>query len=98
MLHQLSKKKAKFFSKPTNLEAVTDAFLKKRMGDYSLICVFSIIKREFYKHGSIEGSYNCVTKAHAFMDRSILILSTRNPRHILQNNQWVLQNMLLPYR
>jgi hypothetical protein len=26
----LSKKKAKFFSKPTNLEAVTDAFLKKR--------------------------------------------------------------------
>jgi hypothetical protein len=26
----LSKKKAKFFSKPSNLEAVTDAFLKKR--------------------------------------------------------------------
>jgi hypothetical protein len=26
----LSKKKAKYFSKPTNLEAVTDAFLKKR--------------------------------------------------------------------
>ena len=25
-----TKKKAKFFSKPTNLESVTDAFLKKR--------------------------------------------------------------------
>jgi transposase len=38
--------------------------------------IFSIIKREFYyKHGSIEGSYNCITKAHleAFMDRSLRI-------------------------
>jgi hypothetical protein len=59
----LSKKKAKFFSKPTNLEAVTDAFLKKR--DQLLAdgrTFVSIDETSFGRHGAEVRGYAPVGK------------------------------------
>ena len=59
----LSKKKAKFFSKPTNLEAVTDAFLKKRdqlIADGRTFV--SIDETSFGRHGAEVRGYAPVGK------------------------------------
>ena len=59
----LSKKKAKFFSKPTNLEAVTDAFLKKRDQLIAEGRTFvSIDETSFGRHGAEVRGYAPVGK------------------------------------